>query len=244
MSKSYADYELESGFFERGRAVIVDAKFEPTPNSKYAEMGGDAVGLTLVLQTEDGETVNQWYSAGGNKGWIASPDKSSITSEINPESHRYNKNSKAGILVGEMIKAVGKGNEKAGVKFFIDKDVLMTEAAFFKGLDFNWEPLKRSYEIDGRKIDSSVIVPIEFLGEASGTTTETKASTAAQNTELDDMIIELAVGKSDRELKSAAIKVPEIKADKTYMDAIVDGSKLTELVNAGKLEKAPNGKYI
>lgn len=238
MGKTREDYELETGLANDFDGTITDVYFG-APRKEYAELGGTSEpGLYLILETPDLEQpVEQWYSCGAAKQWQVGRGGKEITSAKSPDSHRFNMNSRAGVIVARMFELVGEGDKKKGQEFFLKRDRYMTESEFFTGLSFHWlrEPLKT---VSGESRD--VLMPNKYLGEAVPAVKKAEVPTE----DLDAVLISLAEGKVARELKQAAMKDEKISASKDYLNEVIKGTKLTELEKLGKLVKSPEGRYL
>ena len=141
-------------------------------------------------------------------------------------------------LVGAMATAIGNGNIEKGQEAFVKRDKYMTDSAFYTGFSFHW-----AVQTLGTVGESTSDVPLpdKFLGETTVRGKRTAAVAAStDNPELDMILIENAAGKTDRELKSFAVKNEEIKANTPYLTAVVSGKKLKEMENAGTLTKDPD----
>ena len=239
MAKTRGDYELETGLFGGGEAAIVDAYFEPNPRIEYQQVAGSDPGLTLILQSTELENpIEQWYSCGGKKQWQVGRGGSEINSAVNPDSHRFNMNSKAGILVTRMFEAIGGGDKAKGQDFFLKRDRYMTEAEFYTGLNFVWEQKSTSYNIDGQIKEGTLIVPAKYLGEVAPGKKEAAVAEAPTG-DLDTIVIGMVSGLTEREVKMAAMKVKALKENDAYMKELISGSKLKNLEDAGRITPGP-----
>jgi len=74
---------------------------------------------------------------------------------------------------------------------------------------------------------------------------EQHAAATVEDEALDQIIIDNASDKTDKGLKSFAVRNGDIKANDAYMKAVVSGKKLKELEDAGKITKDPSTeKYL
>jgi len=251
MVKTRADFMPEvGGFLDNVDGDIVDTEFA-IATGDYADKvmmgGGDAkppVVIRLTIESPELERpAVQSFSVGSQDLWNIASDGKSIENVKNPDRHLFRKGSRAWTLVEAMMTAVGDGNLDKGQDFFIKKDVYMTEAKFYTGLSFHWAA-KTLDTVGGGKTNTPL--PEKFLGEAKPA--KGKAAPVIETVEdeaLDAIIVANASGKTDRELKSFAVRSPEIKKDDAYMKAVVSGKKLKQLEYAGLLTKDPDTqKYL
>ena len=238
--KTREDFEPEvTGFLEDSDGAIVDAYFGPNTNPEYqAKAGTGGMGIMLTIDSPDLQRpLEQWYSIGAEDNWSLSKDGLEVTKVKKPESHLFNKNSRGWVLVESMIAAIGAGDRAKGQDFMVKRDFYMTQAGFYKGLNFHWAT--KSVPVVG-KPNVDVPMPVVFLGEITGGVIATSASTD----DLDQVVVDLAAGLDDRGLKQAAMKNVALKADNNYMRELVSGPKISELEKAGKLTRGPDGKFI
>ena len=154
----------------------------------------------------------------------------------------FRKGSRAGALVEAMMTAVGGGVLGKGQDFFINRNCYMTEAKFFEGLNFYWETKSLPTAAKGGT-PRDVPLPVKFLGEVKGGAAAPAGAQAVDTTVLDAMVMANASGKTQQQVKTWAVKDPDIKANKEYMTSVVNGKKLTELENGGQLTLGADGKY-
>ncbi len=249
MSKTREDFELETGLFDDLDGVIANVFFGP-PSGDYSALSGTAdAGLYLVIETPDLEKpMEQFYSLGAKKAWKVTDNGEAVVSEAKPDSHAFNTSSRGGALVQRMMSLIGNGDMDKGKEFFIARDCYMTQKGFYTGLNFHWkrEPLKT---VGGESRD--VLLPNKYLGEvktaagAKGPTgTGTTSTPSGDATVLDNIVIGLAEGKTERELKQAALKNDALKANSAYMKDLISGAILKKLETDGKLSKGPENKYV
>jgi hypothetical protein len=148
-------------------------------------------------------------------------------------------------LVKAMALALGDGDMEKGQEEFVKRNMYMTEAAFYTGLSYDWEIKVVTREINGKTVTSKPPLPVRLLGTTAATAKKNGKSTKSSgsgvtNDALDKIIIDNAAGKTDRELKSFAVRQDAIKDNDAYMKAIVSGKRLQELENEGKLTKDPS----
>jgi len=239
--KTREDYELESGLADDFDGVITDAYFEVNPNPEYVAKAGEEPGLALIIESPDlDQPVHQWYSCGAAKQWQIGRGGQEITSAVRPDSHRFNMNSKGGVLVSRMFEIIGNGDRGKGQDFFIKRDRYMTEGAFYIGLNFHW--LNKPAKMMGT--DMPVLSPVAYLGEVSPGKPSKATITGVPTEDLDTIVIELVSGKTEREVKMAAMKEDGLKANDAYMKELISGPKLKQLEDADKITRGPDGKYI
>ncbi len=242
MPKTREDYDLDSGL-----ATDFDCTFsaEFGTNTQYVNkvnagggnMDPNEVFLNLTMDSPDlDKPVKQSYSIGSGKKWMANKDGSEITSEANPDSHRFNMNSSGGKLVARMFELVGGGDKNKGQDFFIARDMYMTQTGFYNGIMFHMNQEKTKTQSG----ESNIMLPDKYLGEAK------VAAKSTAGVDLDKIVIDLSQGKTDRELKAAAVKNDELKKPENaaYLRDLISGTKLGNLEKDNKLTKGPDGKYI
>ena len=243
MVKTREDFDLETGLADDFDGAISEAYFEVNP--QYAEISGTTDPmLALVLESPGfDQPVETRYSTGGAKQWQTGRGGQEITSAKSPDSHRYNMNSRAGVLVSRMFELIGNGDKAKGQEFFLRRDHYMTEGAFYIGLNFHWKREKLP-TVGGEPKD--ILMPNKYFGEVSlGKKATAVAGAPTDDLDaLDTIVIDLASGKTEREVKVAAMKNEQLKANDTYMKELISGPKLKQLEDAGKLTKGPEGKFI
>ena len=252
MVKTRDDFIPDVGaFLDNVDGDIVDAEFK-IATGDYADkvmMGGEASKppITVALTIESPELekpATQSYSVGSQEFWEIQDGGKAIKNIKNPDRHLFRKGSRAWALAEAMMTTIGDGNLEKGQDFFIKRDVYMTEAKFYTGLSFHWATQSLD-TVGGQKTNTPL--PEKFLGEAKPVTKgkATPVVDVVEDEELDALIVTNAPDKTDRELKSFAVRNPEIKKNDAYMKAIVSGKKLKQLEEAGLLTKDPDTeKYI
>ena len=208
--------------------------------------GGAKPPVVLKLTIESPELDRpavQSYSVGSQEIWDILDGGRAIQNIKNPDRHLFRKGSRAWTLAEAMMTAVGNGDLAKGQDFFIKRDTYMTEAKFYEGLSFHWAT-KSLDTVGGEKTNTPL--PETFLGEAKATGKAAPAPVATVEDEaLDALIVEASPDKTERELKSFAVRNPTIKANDAYMKAVVSGKKLKQLEEAGLLTMDPDTlKYI
>jgi len=236
------DMELESGLADDFDGVIVDTRFDMPREEYTAKAGSSDPWLILTLESPELDTPQeQGYSTGSAKQWQIGKGGQEITSARNPDSHRFNMNSRAGMLVSRIFQLVGEGDRKKGQEFFLSRGYYMTEAPFHTGLNFHWK--RESLPVVGGGT-SEALMPNAYLGEAKGVATPTRAAAAEVSDEDVVRIQALAEGKAERELKSACLKESDLKDNKALMNMIFNKGLLKNLEAEGKLTVGPDGKYV
>jgi len=245
MPKTREDFELESGLFDDLDVTFSpDTYFGPPPGD-YAAFSNE-VGLHLVMESPELEKpLDQFYSCG--KGWVVTDNGKGIANEAKPDKHVFIKGSSAGILVEAMIAKAGGDDYEKGAVLFANRDQYMTQSAFYAGLMYHMlrQEVKRTFDKEVKI--SKILVPTKFLGEAKGAAGKKAAAGAtpsSDNAVLDKIVTDLAEGKTERELKGAALKVDALKANSAYMKDLISGAVLKRLEADGKLSKGPDGKYV
>ena len=255
--KTREDYTPDvGGFLDGVDAEITDAIFE-IASGRYAdavmEGGSDAqlpVVLTLTIESSGMERpAIQSYSVGGQDVWEIADGGKSITNAKNPDKQVFRSGSIAAELVMSIARSLGDGDVGKGQDAFIKREIPMTEADFYLGLGtFYWEVKPITRKIGTRDVTSRPPLPVKFLGvgaakapgKASGKPTLTPT---VEDEALDKILIANASGKTERDLKSFAVR--NIKDNDVYMKTVVSGTKLKELEDAGKLTKDPGtGQYL
>lgn len=242
------------GFLDNVSGEITKAVFE-LATGKYADQimmgGGNAklpVMLTITVDSPDLEKpAMQSYSVGGSDVWDIVGDGKSIVNIKTPEKRSFRKGSMAWRLVEAMMESVGEGDIDKGQVFFIGRGHYMTDAAFFTGLNWQWEVKEFKIEIGSgankKEITSRPPLPAKYLGATQAEESKASKSTAAPvagSDALDKILVENASGKSEKELKTFAVHNPEIKKNDAYIKGVVSGKKLKELEGAGTLVKDPD----
>lgn len=249
------------GFLDNVSGEIIKATFE-LASGKYADQimmgGGNAklpVMLTITVDSPDLEKpAVQSYSVGGSDIWDIVGDGKSIVNIKTPEKRSFRKGSMAWRIVEAMMEAAGEGDIDKGQAYFIGRGHYMTDAAFFTGLNWQWEVKEIKIEIGAgpnkKEIISRPPLPAKFLGETgkaapAGKATKTAAAPVAGAEGLDKILVENASGKSEKELKTFAVHNAEIKKNDGYIKGVVSGKHLRELEAAGTLVKDPDsGLYL
>jgi len=255
MAKTREDYQPDVGGFLDGKeGAITDAVFE-VASGEYADRvmlgGSDSKPPVVVTLTVDcpelDKPANQSYSVGGQDIWDIVNDGKAIVNKKNPDKHVFRDGSIAMHLVEAMAIAIGEGSIEKGQETFIKRDHYMTTADFYTGFNFLWETTEIKRKIGEKDIISRPPLPAKYLGEVSATAGTSKPATSAtvEDAALDQILIDNASGKVERELKSFAVRNDEIKKNDLYMKAVVNGAKITELEKAGKLTRNPeDGKFL
>jgi hypothetical protein len=257
MALSKADFKLDEGFMNDFDGAITDAYFDKHPDPKYRAKTDE---LMLIL-TLDGPTLEEpeikTYSIGAKRKWKSNDKGNTVVSDVVVDSHSFVKTARAGALVQEMAKCIGNGDIEKGMEFFATRGYYMTDANFYKNLNFHWlnKTLDQAgLKEDGTKATSEVLLPVAFLGEvkagASHTAAPKQSAVPAQSIKpetkdnMDDYLIANVAGKTEREVKSWAMKDPTMKGNPTFQREVVSGTKLTDLVTAGTLVMDPDKKFI
>ena len=255
MPKTREDFVPDVGaFLDNVDGDIVEAVFD-IASGDYADkvmMGGGGTQPPVVLRLtiespELDRPAVQSYSVGSQDVWEILDNGKAIQNIKNPDRHLFRKGSIGWALVEAIMTSIGEGNLEKGQDYFIKRDKYMTQADFYTGLSFHWATKALTFNIGGRTFTSNPPLPETYLGEAKPTTKE-KADTTVTVVEdetLDAIIIGAAPDKNGRELKSFAVRSPDIKKNDAYMKAIVSGKKLRQLEEAGLLTRDPDTqKYI
>ncbi len=249
MSKSIDEMRTESGLISDVVGTITSAYFGP-PTGKYAELGGVDPGLHIVLEGEDIEKpYDQFYACGAAKKWQVAENGQALVSEVNPNSHGFNKSSRAGTLVNEMALKIGEGNLEKGLQFLADRDYWMTQAPFYVGLTFFWKtkPLSTVAKEGEEKGSRDVLLPDKFIGASKPASAPVNAAppppVQADTSDLDICLIDLSHGKTFQEIRQLALKRDDFKANSAYMKTVINGTALARLEKDGLVSKDASGKY-
>jgi len=248
MTKTKEDFLPDIGGFLDGVAGdIVEAVFD-IAGGEYADkvlLGGGAskppVVLTLTIESSElKEPATQSFSVGSQDIWEVVDNGKRIENIKNPDKHTFRDGSIAMELVKAMAASMGAGDIEKGQNMFVTRDHFMTESEFYTGLSFDWEVRSITRKIGNKEVTSKPPLPINFLGETATKGATVKGKGVESNDVLDQVLVDNAGGKTDRELKSFAVRQETIKANDPYMKSIVSGNRLKELENAGKLTKDPS----
>lgn len=254
MVKTREDYEPEvTGFLDDVDGAIVDAYFEPNPRPEYQQKAGMGPGLTIIVDTPSlDRPYEQWYSVGPEDHWKIGKDGQEVVNIKKPDKHQFNKQSRAWDFVDAVVATLGEGDMAKGQDVLIKRDKFMTEAPLYVGLNFHWrrKPLPT---VGGGTTE--VPLPVTYLGEvAPGKRESPKAATAvrADTSEIDNVIAEMASGKTVTELKKAVMVAKRegkfgdkpFVPDDAYIRDLISGKRLEELENEAKIVKDAEGKYI
>lgn len=250
--KSREDFEtVTGGLFDDFDGSIVGAKFGLPTGSYASTSGGTAPGLTLTFNNPDAEKpFDQFFSIGN--GWEIVDDGKAVRNINKPESHVFTKSSKAGKITDAALKLVGAGDVEKGQEIFIKRDFYMTEAAFYLGWNAHWNIEESKMTIDKQEKIIKTLTPTIWIGFAGGTTAQAAPAGGAKAAgpigdaaKMDEELIKLSAGKTERELKQLAInKDNTAKFTSEYKRDIVNGTILKRLETDGKLFKDEKGLYM
>lgn len=257
MVKTRDDFMPDVGaFLDNVDGDITDAVFE-VATGDYADRimvenatAKPSVGVRLTIESPELEKpASQFYSIGSQELWEILDDGKAVRNIKNPDRHVFRKGSIAWTLAEAMFLAAGNGDLGKGQDIIgINRNKYMTDADFYTGTSWHWVTKTVTTTIQGRTVTSNPRVPEKFLGEAKPVSkgkTATKTVDTVEDAELDALIVANATDKTDRELKSFAVRNPDIKKNDAYMKAIVSGKKLKQLEEAGLLTMDPDSKkYI
>ncbi len=257
MTKTRDDYKPDVGGFLDGiNGEIVEAMFD-VASGEYADkvmLGGpDAkppiVLILTVMSIDREEPITQSWSVGSQDTWEIINGGKAIQNIKNPDKHSFRSGSRAMSLVEAMMTAVGDGDLEKGQDIIIKRDKYMTEAAFYVDFNFGWATQQLA-TVQGGKT-TPVPLPAKLIGMAAvkgktaqpaATKSAGKGTVVSADAALDQLLADNANGKSEKELKSFAVRNPDIKKNDAYMKAVVSGKKLRELENAGTLTLDPDTK--
>jgi len=233
------DFELESGLADDFDATIVSASFGFDERYAAAMSGGNPDPLLILTlegpKLESPQTPK--FATGAAKQWQATADGKEVISGKDPNSHRFNENSRSGQLVARLIDLAGKGDKAKGQEFFIARGFLMTQAGFFEGLTCHWKREKKT-TVTGEERD--VLLPNAMLEGVVGSAVKPSGI----NPDWVGAIVGIASGKTDRELRLALLKDPATKDNNDLKQAVFNKNLLGDLVKEGFLTLGPDGKYV
>jgi len=242
------DLELEVSGFDDFAGPITDAYFDII--AEYAEKAGsDIVHLICEVAAEGFQKPPKLggFSCGGADKWdIAKDGKELLPKKGKP---RFHANSNAGVFVSDILKMAGDGDIKKGAEVLAKRGFLMTQAGFYIGLESRWVKRASPNPVD-KSSTVSIQVPTEYLilGDSKTIATKTVPTAVDEGFEISDeelgKIQEIAEGKTERELRQACIKVPELKLNTALMSQIYNKGLLKKLENEGRLTLGPNEKYV
>ena len=237
------DLELESGLADDFDGAIVEARFGV--REEYAAIAGvaDPMIMLTIESPELPQPIEQGWSCGAAKKWEAGVGGKNIVSGAKPDSKKFNVNARAGALVMRMFELVGNGNREKGQEFFLKRGYPMTDAQFYMGLDYHWkrEPMST---VSGESRD--VLMPNAYLGEVKAKAAKAATEKGEYAPELVDKLVELAEGRTARELKSEAVKTLDKSATgyAAFIKAVVSGEVIEELKAQDKLIEGPDSKFV
>ncbi len=237
------DFELEiGGKFDDFDAVITNPYFGDPPKDYKAE----GCGLMLPLVSPDFEKPNdKFFSIGAVKKWKVINNGAAVESEVNPDLHAFTDKSNGGKLFKRMTELIGNGDVSKGTDFFIARGYTMTQAAMYAGLKFHWKS-EEYIGVEDKKFP--ILLPNKYLGEDTSVAATVapaagKQAASSDTGELDALVIKNASGKTEKEVKTWAVRDATVSKDTAYMKTLVSGPKLAELERDGKLTKF-DGKYV
>jgi len=266
MPKSREDFQPDvGGFLDGVSGEIVDAMFD-VASGDYADkvmLGGanakPPIVLTCTVNSPDrADPVTQSWSVGSQDIWEIIDGGKAIQNIKNPEKHAFRSGSRAMALVEALMTVAGGGDLEKGQEVIIERNHYMTEAIFYIGFNVTWATQQLPTITGGKS--SPVPLPESLISIASakaatkpGVKTAVKSAVKAaaaaapeaetsDTADLDQVLVDNASGKSEKELKSFAVRNGTIKANDAYMKAVVSGKKLRELENAGTLTMDPESK--
>jgi len=266
MPKSREDFQPDvGGFLDGVSGEIVDAMFD-IASGDYADKvmlgGADAkppVVLTLTVNSPDRvDPVTQSWSVGSQDIWEIINGGKAIQNIKNPDKHSFRSGSRAMSLVEALMTVAGDGDLEKGQDIIIQRNHYMTEAAFYIGFNVTWAtqllatvqggtpkpvPLPESLiSIASAKAATKPGVKTAVKPAVKAAAAAAPEAEASDTADLDQVLVDNASGKSEKELKSFAVRNATIKANDVYMKAVVSGKKLRELEAVGTLTMDPESK--
>ena len=237
------DYAPEQGLFDDGEATITGAFFGV--NEDYKAKSGITDDMLQIILEDDllEKPVYNTFSLGGAMQWKASGDGTEVESGKKPGAHAFMRNARAYSLVEAMFKTVGGGNLEKGQDEFIKRGYFMSQSGFYIGFKAHWNRVKLPLVTGG---ESEVLLPSRFIAFVEFTKNQVKKVDAPEAS-LDgaiEMLLALAPGKDERELKKAIMADAGLKANIGLTAAVFNKGMLKDLVSKGKLSVGPDGKYI
>lgn len=236
------DMELESGLADDFDATITSASFgfDERYAAKISGGGEPDPMLTLVLEGPTLEqSVTQRYATGAAKQWQISQDGREVVSGKDPNSRRFNENSRAGQLVKRLITLAGGGDVAKGQEFFVKKDFYMTQGGFYEGLTCHWK--RETLPVVGGG-NSNVLLPTAILSSAAPAAGGASGASGI-NPDWIEAVVKLAEGKTEKELRLAFIKDASVKDNQELKHAVFNKGLIGELVKQGFLTAGPDGKF-
>ena len=244
------DMKLRTGLMDDFDGTISRQTYFGDPKEEYAGISGSSDPVLHLIVDVPGleEPIEQTYSLGAKQGWEVQRDGAEVTSALNPDIHSFNNRSRAGQLVDHMAKALGAGDGDVGIDVLLQRDRYMTEAEFYwdYALHFKQVPLPTAQKGETR----DVLMPVALAAVAPTPAARAPAAKAAAPkaavgyTLTDDetvRIVELAMGKSEAQLKSALLK--EFSGNTALKTEIFNKGLLARLVKDGTLTVA-DGKFV
>jgi len=247
-----AKFEIASGAYADKMAADNETAGATTEAKK------PPVVLTLTVESDELEKpATQSWSVGGQDIWDIQEGGKVIVNKKNPDKHIFRNGSNAYDLIEGMALAIGsKGKPFAngddygavieeGQKLFGERDFYVTESGFYLGFDFTWaqETIEKTIGKTVRSI--RVNIPKIYHGVADKTAASAPVKVANKQVKtgpvdeeeaiLDKLLMDNATGKTEKQLKSWAVKQDAIKANDAYMKKITSGEKTAQLAAAGKL---------
>lgn len=250
MPRTKEDFIMpEGGLFDDFDGKVIDAYFGPS-TGKYAQASGSAEpGLWLVFENPEADKpFPQFFTIG--KGWEIGTSNKEIVNINKPEMELFIRSSKVGKVIDRVAELIGEGDIDKGREYFAKKDMPMINANFYIGWNAHWKNEESEITVEGSKKTVKTLLPNKWYGaEEVKAGAKAKAPEATADTKaLDDLVIKMAAGKTERELKQAILKdTPEnksIKDNKVYMTGVVSGIVLKRLETEGKLFKGEGDKFV
>lgn len=157
----------------------------------YDQKYGDNLVFILEfddVETEDGEPVRQFYSLG--KGWDTNDNGETVFNPANPKG--FNKSSNYGMFI-EAVKATD------AMAVLMDRGKTPDHADVWHGLKFHFKRTDVTRTINKEDVTSSVLLPVEFLGEGGEEAPKKKAAPTKSDKGPNEKVLRAKVKKLAKE---------------------------------------------
>ena len=243
------DFQPEVGLADDFDGVVSDAYFAIDPDYSRVSAKETPMLFLKITSPQFEPPAIAKFSTGEKKGWQVVDNGAEVISTTDPDSHKFNINSRAGQVVDRMLTLLGSGNREKGAEVLRARGFAMTQGAFYVGFSTHWKREKLS-TVGGESRD--VLMPSK-VGQFTGVVASpaASASTDSFDPEFVAVVKKLASGTDFKTLQIAVLKQPKEwkdKYEKTMMPLVFvkDSSNvITQLEQQGELVKNPaDGKFI